>query len=279
MRDDKTTIKGNFATVTVRNDHGPNPECNRGQLYLELEGGNFTGLDADELRDAIDKAVGPREADKLFGDQAIIYHKVAMHPAFDEFWTVDSTPSAEAMIEKLDELFDSSPAPAKPYRPADRDRLLRHIEDIEATLARRNRRHEEDQERIRELEEIAMRRGDRIEELEAEAAAPAVEEQIEALPIGHEVRLDPPRWLSEIPGVGEGGYVTRVFIQGYIDEGSSPKVRMQESDREWWVDAKHVIEMGLRAEDFKPHDEVERERLKGAGLADWQIELLMGGDA
>ena len=184
MRDDETTIKGNFATVTVQNDHGPNPECNRGQLYLELEGGNFTGLYADELRDAIDKAVGPREADKLFGDQAIIYHKVAMHPAFDEFWTVDSTPSAEAMIEKLDELFDSSPAPAKPYRPADRDRLLRHIEDIEATLARRNRRHEEDQERIRELEGIAMRRGDRIDELEAkleaEAAAPSPEEQIEA---------------------------------------------------------------------------------------------------
>ena len=117
MRDDETEIKGNFATVTVQNDHGPNPECNRGQLYLALEGGDFTGLDANELRDAIDKAVGPREADKLFSDQAIIYHKVAMHPAFDEFWTVDSTPSAEAMIEKLDELFDSDSTPAKPYRP------------------------------------------------------------------------------------------------------------------------------------------------------------------
>lgn len=183
MRDDETEIKGNFATMIVRNDHGPNPECNRGQLYLELEGGKFTGLDANELRDAIDKAVGPREADKLFGDQAIIYHQVAMHPAFDECWTFDS-PSAEAMIEKLDELFDSDSAAAKPYRPVDRDRLLRHIEDIEATLARRNRRHEEDQERIRELEGIAMRRGDRIDELEAkleaEAAAPSPEEQIEA---------------------------------------------------------------------------------------------------
>ena len=63
MQDDETEIKGNFATVTVRNDHGPNPECNRGQLYLALEGGNFTGLDANELRDAIDRAVGPREPD------------------------------------------------------------------------------------------------------------------------------------------------------------------------------------------------------------------------
>ena len=98
----------------------------------------WTKLDADELRDAIDKAVGPRGG-------------------------------AESPV-------------AKPYRPVDRDRLLRHIEDIEATLARRNERHEQDQERIRELEEIAMRRGDRIEELEAklEAAAPSPEEQIEA---------------------------------------------------------------------------------------------------
>ena len=69
MRDDETTIKGNLATVIVRNDHGPYPERNRGQLYLELKGPKLTGLDANELRDAIDKAVGPREADKLFRDQ------------------------------------------------------------------------------------------------------------------------------------------------------------------------------------------------------------------
>ena len=166
MRDDETTIKGNLATVIVRNDHGPYPERNRGQLYLELKGPKLTGLDANELRDAIDKAVGPREADKLFRDQASIYCEVAVHPVFDECWTFDN-PSAEAMIEKLDELSGSDSAPAKPYRPVDRDRLLRHIEDLEATLARRNRRHEEDQERIRELEGIAMRRGDRIDELEA----------------------------------------------------------------------------------------------------------------
>ena len=166
MRDDETTIKGNLATVIVRNDHGPYPERNRGQLYLELKGPKLTGLDANELRDAIDKAVGPREADKLFRDQASIYCEVAVHPVFDECWTFDN-PSAEAMIEKLDELSGSDSAPAKPYRPVDRDRLLRHTEDLEATLARRNRRHEEDQERIRELEGIAMRRGDRIDELEA----------------------------------------------------------------------------------------------------------------
>src|SRR5699024_11781053 len=68
-------------------------------------GGAWATVDANELRDAIDKAVGKREGAK-----------------------------------------GSDP---KPYRPIDRDRLLRHIGDIEATLARRNERWERDQERIR----------------------------------------------------------------------------------------------------------------------------------
>ena len=68
----------------------------------------WAAVDANELRDAIDKAVGPREP----------------------------------------KLWEGS----KPYRPLDRDRLLRHIEDVEAALTRRNERHEQDQERIRELE-------------------------------------------------------------------------------------------------------------------------------
>src|SRR5699024_5498064 len=71
-------------------------------------GGAWATVDANELRDAIDKAVGKREGAK-----------------------------------------GSDP---KPYRPIDRDRLLRHIGDIEATLARRNERWERDHERIRELE-------------------------------------------------------------------------------------------------------------------------------
>ena len=116
MRNDETTIKGNLATVIVRNDHGPDLAYSRGQLYLELEGPKLTGLDADELRDAIDKAVGPRETDALLRDQASIYCEVAAHPVFDECWTFDN-PSAEAMIEKLDELSGSDSAPAKPYRP------------------------------------------------------------------------------------------------------------------------------------------------------------------
>lgn len=193
MRDDETTIKGNFATVTVRNDHGPNPECNRGQLYLALEGGNFTGLDANELRDAIDKAVGPREeeadwrdddrveVDWLGGRIVVGRETVGIHAGQ---WVFPSGAArGDDAVANLNPKAVSA-STAKPYRPADRDRLLRHISDIEATLTRRNERHEEDQERIRELEGIAMRRGDRIDELEAkleaEAAAPSPEEQIEA---------------------------------------------------------------------------------------------------
>lgn len=46
---------------------------------------------------------------------------------------------------------DSEVPASKPYRPVDRDRLLRHIEDVEAALARRNERWEQDQETIRRL--------------------------------------------------------------------------------------------------------------------------------
>ena len=188
MRDDETVIRCELGAVEVRNDNGPLPEQNQGHIFLAVNNAvtkeaAFIGVCADELRDAIDKAVGPREADMLLRDQASIYYEVAVHPVFDECWTFDN-PSAEAMIEKLDELSGSDSAPAKPYRPVDRDRLLRHLEDLEATLTRRNERHERDQERIRELEGIAMRRGDRIDELEAkleaEAAAPSREEQAEA---------------------------------------------------------------------------------------------------
>ena len=235
MRDDETIIKGNFATVTVRNDHGPNPECNRGQLYLELEGGNFTGLDADELRDAIDKAVGPRE-------------------------------------------LDSGSAPAKPYRPADRDRLLRHIEDIEATLARRNRRHEEDQERIRELEEIAMRRGDRIEELEAEAAAPALEEQIEALekvPAGYEVVLDPPRLLDTPES--RAWAAPPITVDRIYRDDSSHSLRFQDSEGGygWYAPTASALELGVTAEDFGPSIETRRKEYEEQGLEEWEIELLL----
>lgn len=93
-----------------------------GRVYLILDGTEEIWVDADELRDAIDKAVGKREGAK-----------------------------------------GSDP---KPYRPIDRDRLLRHIEDIEAALARRNERWERDQERIRELSA-------EVSDLQAQAEEPA----------------------------------------------------------------------------------------------------------
>lgn len=142
----------------------------------------WTKLDADELRDAIDKAVGPREAVAPHDDDSIrqrleAWGAVISHELFDDvFQGLGGGESfLDGMIAKLDRVAAQQGYPAK-----QRDRHLRHIEDIEATLKRRNERHEQDQERIRELEEIAMRRGDRIEELEAEAAALSPEEQLEA---------------------------------------------------------------------------------------------------
>lgn len=176
------------------------------------------------------KAVGKREADKLFSDQASIYHQVAVHPVFDDCWTPDSTPSAAAMLKKLDDLSGSNgvltttrtaanswyriknhdffddcwPIAAgdtdeailkkldrlveagragveasKPYRPVDRDRLLRHIEDVEASLTRRNERWEKDQARIRELEMAVGRAKNEAEVREAQLLALTPRELLE----------------------------------------------------------------------------------------------------
>ena len=320
MRDDETIIRCELGTVEVRNDNGPLPEQNQGHVFLAANNvvakeAAFIGVCADELRDAIDKAVGPRETDKLLRDQASIYHEVAVHPVFDECWTFD-TPSAEAMIEKLDELHRPAPIKTpglrnaidtaaeaksdfatigyisedgvdlvdrKPYRPIDRDRLLRHIEDIEATLARRNRRHEEDQERIRELEGIAMRRGDRIDELEAkleaEATAPSLDEQIEALkkvPAGYEAVLDPPR-LLDTPESREWAAPPIMVDRIYRDDPARGlRFRDSRDGYGWYARPDCALQLGVTAEDFGPSAEARRKEYEDKGLADWEIELLLG---
>ena len=174
MRDDETTIKGNLATVIVRNDHGPYPERNRGQLYLELEGAKLTGLDANELRDAIDKAVGPREA-----------------------------------------------------------------------------------------------------------AAPSLEERIEALekvPADYEVVLDPPLLLDtlstkarHIPAIQVERITTHADGVGGLD------FRLHDDGGFIWYSlAQQALELGVTAEDFGPSVEASRKEYEDKGLADWEIELLLG---
>ena len=214
-------------------------------------GEGWARLDANELRDAIDKAVGPREG-------------------------------AESPV-------------AKPYRPIDRDRLLRHIEDIEATLTRRNRRHEEDQEKIREvleqnerlmerveeLEEIAMRRGDEIDELEAKLAAPSSEEQLERLSVGLEAKLNPPRLLDTHDSKGKG--IPAIEVERVVAANEDPysrSFRFYEAgdDFGWWGRAEEVLALGLSAEDFKPFDP-RRKKYEEQGLEPWEIEILMGANA
>lgn len=101
--------------ITVTPNYPGNPEGREVFLGISMDwsgakpGEAWAAVDADELRNALDKAVGPREEPEPWEGR-------------------------------------------KPYRPIDRDRLLRHIEDVEAALTRRNERHEQDQERIRELE-------------------------------------------------------------------------------------------------------------------------------
>lgn len=245
MGADTTVIEG-FNNLAVARNGVAN------DVYIEVGGRgteHFAAVDANKLRDAIDKAVGKREGDKLFSDQASIYQQVALHDAFDDYWGPTSTPSADDMLEKLDRLvaekavgereedqrisawdtivthdffrscFDADGtlldamlwkldrlsandyaadswyevknhdffddcydmdsiarhkilgkldnlvkaertgakgSDPKPYRPIDRDRLLRHIEDVEATLTRRNERHEEHQALIRDLGEANL---------------------------------------------------------------------------------------------------------------------------
>lgn len=66
--------------------------------------------------------------------------------------SVDPDELRDAIDKATGEREEPKPPASKPYRPIDRDRLLRHIEDVEASLTRRNERWEKDQERIRELE-------------------------------------------------------------------------------------------------------------------------------
>ena len=114
-RDNPTTLTTPLCDAEIVVSTNGNPE-RPGDVFVGIDmhwssahrGEAWAAVDANELRDAIGKAVGEREGAK-----------------------------------------GSDP---RPYRPIDRDRLLRHIGDIEAALARRNERWENDQARIRELE-------------------------------------------------------------------------------------------------------------------------------
>lgn len=251
MGENATVVHGFPDLAVGRNNVSGN------DVYLEVSGrgaSHFTAVDANELRDAIDRAVGKREGDKLFSDQASIYQQVALHDAFDDYWGPTSTPSADDMLEKLDRLTE---APAKgsdpkPYRPIDRDRLLRHIEDVEAALARRNERHERDQERIRDLE--------------AELSLSEAKRKIIA-DLGPRDLLELAWERACVPEDGmvhEGEQlISRLHSGGLLV--SSPKLseRVARSGRL----------LDPRVEPTK--EDLYRKDLEGKGLAEWEISLLV----
>lgn len=222
-------------------------------------------VDPNKLRDAIDKAAGKREEDILFQDQVGYYHQLAMHPAFDDFWTEDSTPTGREMEDRIDAIIaDRVPQEgSKPYRPIDRDRLLRHIEDVEASLTRRNERHEQDQERIRELE------------ADLDRARSAVEVQVQRVKEMAETKttreyLELAWAAAQVPADGKlhdgEQFVYRCtdgsLILGCADETSdAPKRRL----------------LDPRVEPTK--EDLYRKELEGKGLAEWEIELLTSAAA
>lgn len=306
--DTGTEIDCTYGTVAVSNNFRSSDDHRR-ELYLSVQmadgdhvenGYAYIGVSADEMLGAIDKAVGKR-------------------------------PTLEPAV--------------KPYRPQDRDRLLRHIEDVEASLTRRNERWEKDQERIRELKAEAKAAEARADAAEAKfhddpmtarellelawdqaivpedgmihegeaflakspsedlASAygsagsprrsgtadtyerrlldprpePTRDEVIEGLfdldrKAGErEVVFDEPRMNSNPDGSIATGMVKRVLCgrHGFEFDFVDPKPNR-------YAMASVVADLGVTAEHFAPVADAYRKELEAKGLADWEVELLVG---
>lgn len=240
-----------------------------GKLFIGIEDhsldedtqgtGRYVHIDADKVRYAIDKAMGSRRKDELYLEQSSIYGQVAMHPVFDDCWTPDSTPSADAMIEKLDRLAEAEGNGTKVYPARHRDRHLRHIGDLEATLTRRNERHERDQERIRELEaEVALS--------EAKRKIIADMTPRELLDVAWE------RAHAPEDGMIYKGEEAMVMVHG---RGDGPGVVIRGSD----IPSRPGGGVEYRLLEPRPEPTVEERRqalIDEHELEDWKIELLKG---
>ena len=215
-RDNPTTLTTPFCDAEIVVSNNGNPE-RPGDMFIGIDmhwdgadlGEAWAAVDANELRDAIDKAAGKREGAK-----------------------------------------GSDP---RPYRPIDRDRLLRHIEDIEAALARRNERWENDQSRIRDLEaEVHTLREIKDSYEEPKTAR-------EYLELAWETATVPEDGM-----IHEGeGYLFR-----FTDGGLRPGV----------ATAAHPAHHGmyrLLEPRVEPAEEERRQAIVDEhGLQDWEIELL-----
>lgn len=227
----------------------------------------WAAVDADELRDAIDKAVGKREPASLDDDESIrqrleAWGAIVDHPFFEKvFGRLDAEGSLlDGMVKRLDRAeVRPSEGHLHTYPAKDRDRHLRHIEDVEATLTRRNERHEQDQERIRELEAEVAR-------LEAEVFHDYTAR--ECLELAWEAAI--------VPEDGE------------IHEGEAFLCKDESGIRQPVLgNAPHAIpasHLGVERRLLEPRVEPSKEdsyrkELESKGLAEWEIELLVGSAA
>lgn len=179
--------------------------------------------------------------------------------------SVDPNKLRDAIDKVVGERLAAEPA-SKPYRPIDRDRLLRHIEDVEASLTRRNERWERDQECIRELEADLAR------------ARSAVEVQVQRV-----------KELAEIKTTREyldlAWDAAHVPADGMIHEGEEFLCKDENGIRQPALGtASHSlpadllrIERRLLDPRVEPTEEdLYRKELEDKGLAEWEVQLLLG---
>ena len=215
-RDNPTTLTTPFCDAEIVVSNNGNPE-RPGDMFIGIDmhwdsadpGEAWAAVDANELRDAIDKAAGKREGAK-----------------------------------------GSDP---RPYRPIDRDRLLRHIEDVEAALARRNERWENDQSRIRDLEaEVHTLREIKDSYEEPKTAR-------EYLELAWEAAILP-----------ENGVIHRGEKYIFRYEDGDLETRTAAGDRVMHSDRLRLLEPRV-----EPTEEERRQAIVDEhGLQDWEIELL-----
>lgn len=226
-------------------------------FFSARSGEAWTAIDVDELRDALDKAMDPRGLDPTREDSRIeAWNEIADHRFFAPLFSGPGTPEEsliEQMIARLDRAeVRPSEGHLHTYEAKERNRHLRHIEDIESALGRRNRTLEEVERRNRELLTRVAQLEERIDELEGMTP----EEHMEAA------------WdAAEVPE------------DGNIHDG------------EWYINRYHGLWRVLRsyggtaagadARIVKPRPEFTeaelREKYESAGLDEWEIEMLIGG--
>ena len=268
--------------ITVMPNFPGKPDCQELFLGISMDwshaerGEAWAAVDANKLRDAIDKAVGKREEEADWRDSdrievdgtegRIVVGRETVGKYAGQWVFPSGLHFVDDAVARLHPkaVPASMPKPwegSKPYRPLDRDRLLRHIEDVEAALTRRNERHEQDQERIRELEaEVFTLRQIKDSYEEPKTA-------YEYLDLAWEVAVVPE------DGMIHKGEEAMVMVHG---RGDGPGVIIRGSD----TPSRPGGGVEYRLLEPRPTpEEKRRKELEGKGLAEWEIEILMGGAA